>query len=220
MLRSRTVAVYGRPPAWPFNEKTFRPGPHPVSAYGRSKAAADALTWECARRGLALTSFYPGIVLGAGDDKASGQCCSSLIRRRCPSTIYHQALATYVYVGDVLTAIERALVLPHTVGQKYLLGGTVLNGRQYAELISAVSGVGLPLLRFPDWLVTTAAALLTWRANHLTHRPPPWGLANDAARALTPVFILTVLKPSASWACATPPFARPWPRPLPLTGRA
>ena len=48
-------------------------------------------------------------------------------------------------------------------------------------MISALSGVALPFWQFPDWMVTAAAYLLTWRSNLLTHRPPPWGLAIDAA---------------------------------------
>jgi dihydroflavonol-4-reductase len=178
-----TVAVYGRPREWPFREDSPR-GPRQMSAYGRTKAAADEIAWDCARRGLALTAFYPGIVLGAGDDKASGQYIQDLIHRRCPSTIFHHSLETYIYVGDVVSAIERALALPQSVGQKYLLGGSVLSGQQYAELISSVAGVALPFFRFPDWLVSAAAALLTLRADRLTHRPPPWGLATDAARTL------------------------------------
>jgi dihydroflavonol-4-reductase len=178
-----TVAVYGRPQAWPFREED-PPGPRPMSAYGRTKAAADQIAWDCARRGLALTAFYPGIVLGADDHKASGQYIQDLIRRRCPSTIYHHSLETYIYVGDVVDAVVCALARPQSVGQKYLLGGTALDGLTYARLISEVSGVRLPFFRFPDWMVTCAAYLLTWRANLFTHRPPPWGLAIDAAHTL------------------------------------
>jgi dihydroflavonol-4-reductase len=178
-----TVAVYGRPRELPFHEDSL-PGPRWLSQYGRSKAAGDRLAWDCARRGLCLTALYPGIVLGAKDDKASGQYIQDLIRQRCPSTIYHSALAMYVYVGDVVSAIRRALILPRAAGQKYLLGGRVLSGRDYAQLISDVSGVPLPLLRLPDWMVSAASYLLTWRSNWLTHRPPPWGLAIDAAHTL------------------------------------
>jgi dihydroflavonol-4-reductase len=183
VINVSTVAVYGQPRERPFREDS-RPGPRWLSAYGRTKAAGDRLAWELAQHGLPLTAFYPGIVLGAGDDKASGQYIQDLIRRRCPSTIYPHALATYVYVGDVAAAIQRALQLPETTGQSYLLGGTALTGRAYARLISQVSGVALPFFEFPDWLVTAAAYLLTWRANWLTHRPPPWGLAIDAAHTL------------------------------------
>lgn len=188
VISMSTVAVYGRPPERPFCEDS-RPGPRWFSDYARSKAAADRLAWELAGRGLDLTAFYPGIVLGPGDDKASGQYIRDLIGRRCPSTIYHHSSNMYVYVGDVALAILRALERPETAGKKYLLGGAALDGSAYARLVSQVSGVALPWFRFPDWLVTAAAYLLTWRANLWTHRPPPWGLAVDAAWTLHNGFV-------------------------------
>lgn len=183
-----TVAVYGRPQERPFCEDS-QPGPRWFSEYGRSKAAADRLAWELAGRGLDLTAFYPGIVLGAGDDKASGHYIRDLIGRRCPSTIYHHSSNMYVYVGDVALAVERALERPRAIGQKYLLGAEALDGQVYTQLISQVSGVALPWFRFPDWLVTTASHLLTWRANLWTHTPPPWGLSIDAAWTLWHGFV-------------------------------
>jgi dihydroflavonol-4-reductase len=183
VINVSTVAVYGKPRCIPFNEDDL-PGPRAFSDYGRSKFIADRIAWDCAARGLALTAFYPGIVLGAGDRKASGRYIDDLVHRRCPSTIYHHSIATYVYVGDVARAIANALARPESAGQKYLLGGAALDGRAYARLISDVSGVPLPWFHFPDWMVTAAAYLLTWRANAFTHRPPPWGLSIDAAWTL------------------------------------
>jgi dihydroflavonol-4-reductase len=95
----------------------------------------------------------------------------------------------YVYVGDVALAVERALERPRAIGQKYLLGAEALDGQVYTQLISQVSGVALPWFRFPDWLVTTASHLLTWRANLWTHTPPPWGLSIDAAWTLWHGFV-------------------------------
>lgn len=183
-----TVAVYGKPAAVPFTEKDA-PGPVYFSEYARTKAAAEELAWRYYHEnGLPLVVLYPGIVLGAGDDKASGRYIQDLIRRRCPSTIYHHSCANYVYVGDVVAALLKAAENPETVGEKYLIGKYVLDGRSYAQLISEVSGVGLPPFRFPDWIVTAAAYLLTGFAN-LTHVPPLWGLSIDAGRTLKEGFI-------------------------------
>jgi dihydroflavonol-4-reductase len=46
-----------------------------------------------------------------------------------------------------------------------------------------VSGVPLPLFRFPDFIVIAASYLLTWIAG-LIRRPPLWGLSIDAGRTL------------------------------------
>ena len=86
------------------------------------------------RKGLPLVVLYPGIVLGAGDEKASGQYIQDIIRRRVPSTIFHHSCATYVYVEDVVEAMLRAAEKPETVGQKYLIGKYNLDGRSYAAL--------------------------------------------------------------------------------------
>ena len=127
--------------------------------------------------------LYPGIVLGAGDDKASGHYIKDIIRKRVPSTIFHNAPATYVYVEDVVDAMLSAAEKPETVGQRYLIGKHTLNGRDYANLISEVSGVPLPIFRLPDWIVMTAAYLLTG-ISAISRRPPLWGLSIDAGHTL------------------------------------
>jgi dihydroflavonol-4-reductase len=177
-----TVAVYGKPEEAPFTEES-RPGPRFFSEYGHTKAIANEIAWDAHRRGLPLVVFYPGIVLGAGDEKASGHYIQDIIRRRVPSTIFHHSRATYVYVGDLVEAMLRAAEKPEAIGQKYLIGCHTLDGRAYAKLISEVSGVPLPLFRFPDWMVLSAAYLLT-AVSQITHRPPLWGLSIDAGWTL------------------------------------
>ena len=178
-----TVAVYGKPAQNPIVEQSS-PGPRFFSEYARTKGIANEIAWEYQRRrGLPLVVLYPGIVLGAGDGKASGHYIQDIIRRHVPSTIFHNSLATYVYVGDLVEALLRAAEKPETVGQKYLIGCETLNGRAYANLISEVSGVPLPLFRFPDWMVLAAAYLLTG-ISQIIRRPPLWGLSIDAGWTL------------------------------------
>jgi dihydroflavonol-4-reductase len=178
-----TVAVFGKPEALPFDEQSL-PGPVYFSEYARTKAAADRLAWDLyQRKGLPLVVLYPGIVLGAGDGKASGIYIQDIVNRRVPSTIFHDSTATYVHVADVITALLRAAQQPETVGQKYLIGKHRLTGREFTRLISQISGVALPLFRFPDWMVLAAAYLLTG-LSWIIRRPPIWGLSIDAAWTL------------------------------------
>jgi dihydroflavonol-4-reductase len=186
--RSSTAAVYGRPADRPFNEDSL-PGPKTFSEYARTKALGNQVAWQFYQEhGLPLVVLYPGIVLGAGDDKPSGKYISDILRRRVPSTIFHHSTATYVYVGDVADAILRAAGLPETTGKKYLLGCAHLNGKQYVELIRDVSGVSLPWLHFPDFMVMAVSYLLTGLST-LTRRPPYWGLSVDASRTLEQGFV-------------------------------
>ncbi|RPJ44278.1 MAG: NAD-dependent epimerase/dehydratase family protein, partial [Chloroflexi bacterium] len=178
-----TVAIFGKPDEDPFNEASC-PGPKLFSEYARTKAAANQIAWDLySRRGLPLVVLYPGIVLGAGDEKASGHYIQDIIRQRVPSTIFHNSSATYVYVGDMVEAMLRAAEKLETVGQRYLIGRQVLDGRAYANLISEISGVPLPLFRFPDWMVLSVAYLLTGIAA-IIKRPPLWGLSVDAGWTL------------------------------------
>jgi dihydroflavonol-4-reductase len=183
VIHVSTIAVFGKPNQIPFNELAKSQDPL-ASEYARTKAAGDALVWEMYhQRGLPVTILYPGIVLGAGDDKASGQYIQDLIRRRLPSTIFHSSSGTYVYVQDVVQAIYQSAVRSDTIGKSYLIGKYILNGSSYARLISRVANVKLPLLHFPDWMVITAAYLLTGLSS-ITGRAPWWGLSIDAARTL------------------------------------
>jgi dihydroflavonol-4-reductase len=45
-------------------------------------------------------------------------------------------------------------------------------------MVSDISGVPLPRMRFPDSLVMVSAALLTWLAA-LTKQPPMWQMSTD-----------------------------------------
>ncbi|HZU86767.1 MAG TPA: NAD-dependent epimerase/dehydratase family protein [Anaerolineaceae bacterium] len=184
-----TVAVYGKPDESPIREDTPH-GKRWFSDYGRTKAEGDRLSWELHRtRGLPLVTLYPGIVLGAGDDKASGIYIQTLLHRNTPTTIFNHSKATYMYAGDVAEAALRTLEKQDNIGQKYMLGKEVLNGLQYGQMISEISGVPLPLFRFPDFIVMCAAYLLT-ALSALTRRMPPWGLSVDAAWTLLKGFVI------------------------------
>lgn len=178
-----TVAVFGKPQDRPFTEQSSY-GPVQFSQYARTKALAEKVAWEMFRmNGLPLVVLYPAIVLGAGDNKASGQYIRDIIHRRIPGTIFHQSISTYVSVADVVEAMVRAAANPEAVGQKYLIGKEKLSGEEFVEMIRQVSKARLPLIRFPDWMVLAAAYLFTSIAS-IMRRPPLWGLSIDAAWTL------------------------------------
>lgn len=183
VVHMSTVAVWGKPAQAPFTEDT-PPGPRLLSAYARSKAEGERVAWEIARaHDLPLTVLHPGITLGAGDDRASGQYIQLLVFRRTPSTIFHNSPATYVAARDVAEAVRLAAENPASAGRRYLIGRETLLGREFAALVSQLSGVRQPPLRLPDWLVRAASYPFTALAA-LTRRPPLWTLSIDAGRTL------------------------------------
>lgn len=183
IINMSTVAIFGDPAEKPFNEDC-QPGPHQFSDYGRTKAEADrAIHHFCSQQGIPLVSLYPGIILGAGDDKPSGKYIQTLIHRTTPSTIFNKAVATYVYVGDVAEAVVQVVNRPETNGRGYLLGKERLSGLEYARLICRLAGVPAPPFQFPDWMLMSVAYLLTG-LSAITRRPPWWGLSVDAGHTL------------------------------------
>jgi dihydroflavonol-4-reductase len=188
VIHMSTVAVYGKPTDCPFTEDS-RPGLELFSRYGQSKADGERIAWNDFReRGLPLVVLYPGIVLGAGDDRASGQYLRLILFRRTPSTIFHDSRSIYVHVRDVADAVLRAALMPGNLGEKYLIGKEAFTGRQLADLVHDVSGVPLPPLRLPDPIVQAASHLFTG-VSTITRRPPLWTLSIDASRTLKNGFI-------------------------------
>jgi dihydroflavonol-4-reductase len=188
VIHMSTVAVYGKPTDCPFTEES-RPGPELFSRYGQTKRAGERIAWNYYQEhGLPLVVLYPGIVLGAGDDRASGQYLRLILFRRTPSTIFHNSRSMYVHVRDVADAVLHAAQKPDNLGEKYLIGKEALTGHQLAELVHDVSGVSLPPLRLPDLIVLAASYLFTG-VSAITHRPPLWTLSIDASQTLKNGFI-------------------------------
>jgi dihydroflavonol-4-reductase len=178
-----TGVVYGRPADCPFTEESAV-GPVRFSAYAQSKYDGDLIAWELyKKKGLPLVMIHPGGVLGPGDPKASGQYIQNLIHRRMPGRVFPDSILTWVHVKDVAEAIVRALEKKDNVGEKYLLGKEQLSLQEFSEMVSGIAGVPLPGIQFPDFLVKTNAALLTWLAS-LTKKPPMLGMSVDQIRTV------------------------------------
>lgn len=183
-----SVAVYGKPAERPFREEST-PSPEVYSEYARTKRLGDQIARDlCQNNGLPLVSLYPGIVLGPGDDKPSGQYIQDLIFGRVPSVIFSHSSNTYVAVDDVVEALIRAAEMPDLVGSHYLIGKETYNGLDYVRMICRIARTPMPLFRFPDGLVCFVSGLLEKLAN-LTHRPPWWGFSLDAAHTLQTGFV-------------------------------
>lgn len=173
-----TAAIYGKPADYPFTEDS-PVGPERFSEYARTKYAGDLMAWELhEKRGLPLVMLYPGVVGGPGDPKFTGLYIQDFTQGKIPASGFDHSAFTYVHVRDVAEAIARALAKPDNLGEKYLLGEETLTNRQYSALISEISGVPAPRLRFPGLLIMLTAAFLTGAANVLK-RPPVWMLRAD-----------------------------------------
>jgi dihydroflavonol-4-reductase len=177
-----TLVVWGNTPDAPFDEES-PVGTKRFTEYARSKHEGDEVVWEHHHRqkGLPVVVLYPGVVLGAGDPKATGQYVRDLIERRVPARIFEDSAFTFVHVGDVAEAIVRALEKENNLGEKYLIGKHALTMGEFTRMVGEISGVPLPKRRLPGPVVMTGAALMT-KAADLAGRPPLSGMSTDQMR--------------------------------------
>jgi dihydroflavonol-4-reductase len=178
-----SFVVWGKPSQRPFDEETPF-GAERFTEYARSKYDGDEVVWELYQReGLPVVVLYPGIVLGAGDPKASGRYIRDLTEGRIPGRVFEDSAFTYVHVNDVAEAIGRALEKEGNVGEKYLIGNQTLSQGEYTRMICETSGTRPPTRSIPGPAVMAIASVLTKVAD-VSGRPPMWEMSTDTMRNL------------------------------------
>lgn len=189
IVHASTGAVYGKPQDCPFTEES-PVGPVRFSEYARTKYAGDLIAWELfEKKGLPLVMIYPVAVLGPGDPKTSGEYIQDLIHRRMPARVFEDSILTWVHVRDVAEAIVKALEKEGNLGEKYLVGKHQMSLREINEMISEISGVALPKLALPDWMVVANATFLTALAN-VIKKPPILKMAKDKITTMKEGFVI------------------------------
>jgi nucleoside-diphosphate-sugar epimerase len=172
-----SIAAAG--PSAPDRPGTEADEPRPVTAYGRSKLAAEGVVRETASR-LPATIIRPPNVLGPGSKEL--ERAIGLIRRRIvPEVGDGRPRTSLVDVDDLVEALLLAASNVRGVGQTYY----VTDGRAYAwpEITAALAeelGVGRIRVRVP----LAAQILAAWFAEtgaRLTGKPP--ALTRDIVRA-------------------------------------
>jgi dihydroflavonol-4-reductase len=178
-----TMAIYGKPADVPFMGESAI-GSVRFSEYAETKYRGDLVAWELhVSKGLPVVMVYPGCVLGPGDHKPTGLYIQSLVQRRRPATAFNKSILTWVHVRDVADVIVRALEKEGNIGERHLVGKEQLSLQEFNEMISEISGVPLPSMRFPDSVATASATLLT-RVADLVKKPPMLEMTIDQCRAM------------------------------------
>lgn len=144
--------------------------PRPISAYGRSKLAAERAVLE-AGGGLPATIIRPPNVLGPGS-KELERLFGLLRRRIVPAVGDGRPRTSLIDVDDLVEALLLAAAEPRAAGRTYY----VTDGRAYAwpEIMAAAAeelGLGRLRLRVP-YAAQMAVAGLSETASRLTGRAP------------------------------------------------
>lgn len=131
--------------------------------YDVSKARAEALAFDCARRrGVELVVLRPTIVYGP----SCGPWVETLVERmkyerlrlidggRCPANVVH--------VDDLVAAIQQAMTVAAAAGDAYLISGApVPTWREYLRPLCAALGKPLPP-SLPRWAARALAPAAPW----------------------------------------------------------
>lgn len=126
--------------------------------YGFGKRQAEIEALALAGSKLEVVIVNPTIVLGAGDaNQISGSFVVQAARGR--TFLYTGGGVNIVHIDDVaaghLAAAERG-----RHGERYILGGENLTHLQLFTLLGDVVGGRPPWLRWPDWAIEPAAAII------------------------------------------------------------
>lgn len=150
------------------------PGRTYFNDYERTKAEADLLAREEARRGAPLIILYPGVVYGPGPVTAGnlvGKTVSDFIARKLPGVLGKgDRRFCYALAGDVvkghLQAMRRA-----KDGDRFILGGENRTMLELFTLLERITSVAAPSRKLPYWLAGMVGRAQRWRA-HLTGIQP------------------------------------------------
>lgn len=167
VFASSIAAAGPSPPGMPLTEADE---PRPVSAYGRSKLAAERVVLE-AGPGMAVTVVRPPNVLGPGSKEL--ETAARLLRKRLfPAFGGGGQRTSLIDVDDLVAALILAAESPRSAGQTYF----VTDGRTYSwvDVAAAVAeefGGRRVNIKVP-FGVQLLAARLAEAAARLSGRPP------------------------------------------------
>lgn len=130
-----------------------------ASDYLRSKGQGEDAAHAAAEQGVAVTSFRPSVIFGAGDSFfgrfATLLKLAPVLPLACPNARFQP-----VYVEDVAAAFVAALDDPRSFGQRLDLGGPrTYTLKELVEYIAGVMGLKRLVIGLPDGLSRLQAAL-------------------------------------------------------------
>lgn len=162
-------------------DETRPPASRHLSAYDRSKLAADRIVRDAVAEGLDAVILAPTSVFGPNDHYPSllGQAVIDIARGRVP--MLAPGGYDFVDVRDVARGAAAALAHGRT-GERYLLSGTYLAVRELAAQVGQASGRRVSQAVAPAWLLQGLVPVFRGIAR-ATGRPPL--LTAESLRALT-----------------------------------
>jgi nucleoside-diphosphate-sugar epimerase len=143
-----TVDIFGFPRGGVLSERSpERCVDHP---YSRTKLAAEAKTWDAARRGLPVSVIYPTWLIGPGDRHLVPELVDGLRTRQLVYFDRGSAPLELTYSENLAEAIALVAGTPAAAGEGYIVGdgfGLTLGG--LIDRLAASTGLARPRFSVP-----------------------------------------------------------------------
>jgi len=157
-----SVGAYGPPRAASEHRVIDEGAPEaPHGIYEQTKTASDALVLRAGGSdGLSVSLLRPTAVIGADMPNNSVRALVALVKRGWfvyPGPV--DAIANYVHVDDVVTALLACADHPRAAGQTFIVSSDCTWNRLVTEMAS-VLGVKPPTIRVPNGLVRACAQVV------------------------------------------------------------
>lgn len=129
-----------------------------LSEYDRTKAAAHTIATEFIQGGLPLIIVQPGMIYGPGDLGPSHDLFVQFLTRKLPLMPRKTALC-WAHVDDIAQGHILAM-RKGKIGESYFLAGPVHTIIEALTLAEQISGVRVPMLQAPVWLMKTMSGMM------------------------------------------------------------
>jgi dihydroflavonol-4-reductase len=139
--------------------------------YTRSKMLAEQFAAQAAASGFPLVIGTPTMPIGPHDHNLTPP--TAMLRHFLSGRVqlYLDFIVNLVDVRDVAAGLILAMEHGRT-GHRYILGGESISLKKILQLMAAISGRRHVSIPVPGRVAETAAALLEFISDHVTHRPP------------------------------------------------
>lgn len=139
--------------------------------YTRSKMLAEQAAAQAAAAGFPLVIGTPTMPIGPHDHNLTPP--TAMLRHFLYGRVqmYLDFIVNLVDVRDVAAGLILAMERGR-IGQRYILGGESLSLKKILELMATISGRRYISIPVPGRIAETAAGLLEFISDHVTHRPP------------------------------------------------
>ncbi len=113
--------------------------------YAKTKFQAKKLIKEYIRKGLNVTTFFPGITFGPGDFNIFGQIIHDIVAKKflgVPGKA--DKIGSFVYVNDVINGLVSVIDREDLSGEDFIIAGENIKFGDWINLVAEIAGTKKP----------------------------------------------------------------------------